>query len=298
MQRRSTSTAAARAAATGARTFLLAAPLHAPAGLHRLDAISLAPRGSTIQRFPFKFENTRTRRMFVIELAGTRITARQIAGDGTNVHSGHAEFVVRQGHFELHSIQSDPEEGSGVGSILVYWMAKVALAMGYKTIDIPMSAGTAVGFYELMGFTPANELGALQLELALVQNDDQHALYAESYALNRARIAYETDVVNRRAGRRWDALNDQQKVPLVAAQRQAFALLSKARRIEITSQQLHGKAVQSSGGMVAQTPTIIERSWAVASRNWQLFTLSDESIPAWMSRHDKTTLTSFPAVKE
>jgi GNAT superfamily N-acetyltransferase len=277
LQRRPAAASPAPPAVVPSRAAFVAVPRTGRARVmpHRLDAISAVPAGAPVQRFIVNYENSRTHRSFSIQSAGTTISASQIAGDDTDKHSGHLQYTVRGQHFELHSIQSDPEEGSGIGSILVYFMAKTAESMGHAAIEIPMSAATAVGFYERLGFVPADELEALRLELTLVQDDDQHAAYAEQYAVLRARITYEKDVANRRAGRRWDTLGEHERTGLVAAQRDAFGLLSKAQRIEITSQMLHGKAVQSRGGMIGKSATVIDRAWATASRDWRFIPFTD-----------------------
>jgi hypothetical protein len=256
---------------------------------HRLDAIEVGPRNVPIQRFPFLAEHRRTQRRMRITSDGESLSATQIAGDPHDMHSGEASYRLNLGSMDLLHIQSDPEEGSGIGSLLVFYLAQIAAQNRCVSIEIPMAAGSATGFYETMGFVPARARAARERE-AQMQDDDTHARYAENHAADRARIEYNSDPANRRAGRTWAAVGAAEQANLVRAQEDAFEMLPEGEQRRITGARIHGAAVGMTGGMVGDTAVVRERANAVMQRYW----LDDGWVRALDSRHDRAHLTEFP----
>jgi hypothetical protein len=256
---------------------------------HRLDAIEIGPRNVPIQRFPFLAEHRRSQRRMQITSAGNAVTATQVAGDMRDLHSGEASYRLNVGSMELRHIQADPEEGSGIGSLLIFYVAAIAAQNACVSIEIPMAAGTATGFYETMGFVPARARAARERE-AQMQDEGTHARYAENHALDRARIDYNSDPANRRAGRTWAGVGAVEAANLVRAQEDAFEMLPEDEQRRITSARIHGAAVGMTGGMVGDTLVVRERALAVMQRHW----LDDGWVRAWDSRRDRTHLTEFP----
>lgn len=256
---------------------------------HRLDAIEVGPRNVPIQRFPFVAEHRRSQRRMRITNGGDTVGATQTAGDPHDVHSGEASYRLNRGSMDLLHIQSDPEEGSGIGSLLIFYVAEIAAQNACVSIEIPMAAGTAVGFYETMGFVPARARAARERE-AQMQDDDTHARHAENHAADRARIEYNADPANRRAGRTWAAVSAVEQANLVRAQEDAFEMLPENEQRRITSTRIHGAAVGMTGGMVGDTAVVREHAHAVMQRHW----LDDGWVRAWDSRRDPAHLTEFP----
>jgi hypothetical protein len=256
---------------------------------HRLDAIEVGPRNVPIQRFPFLAEHRRSQRRMRITNDGETVSATQIAGDAHDVHSGEASYRLNLGSMDLRHIQSDPVEGSGIGSLLVFYLAEIAAQNRCVSIEIGIAAGTATGFYETMGFVPARARAARERE-AQMQDDDTHAQYADNHVRDRARIDYNSDPANRRAGRTWSALGPVEEANLIRAQEDAFEVLPENERRAITSARIHGAAVGMMGGMVGDTAVVRERALAVMQRYW----LDDGWVRAWDSRNDEKHLTEFP----
>jgi hypothetical protein len=127
LQQSSTATIGIAAERTTAPRAPAAAALVAP---HRLDAIEVGPRNVPIQRFPFVAEHRRSQRRMRITSDGRSLSATQIAGDPHDMHSGEASYRLNIGSMDLLHIQSDPEEGSGIGSLLVFDLTQIAAQNG------------------------------------------------------------------------------------------------------------------------------------------------------------------------
>jgi len=257
---------------------------------HRLDSIEVGPRNVPIQRFPFVAEHRRSQRRMRIDDARGALTATQTAGDPQDLHSGEASYRVNRGSMDLLHIQSDPVEGSGIGSLLIFYVAEIARQNSCRSIVIGMAAGSATGFYETMGFVPAQPRAALERETQLLQDEDQHTRYGEIHVGDRARIEYNSDPANRRAGRSWADVGGAEEANLIRAQEDAFEMLPEDERRRITSARIHGAAVGMTGGMVGQTAAVRDRALAVMQRYW----LDDAWVRALDSRHDRAHLTEFP----
>ncbi len=263
----------------------------------KTSAIPASPN-QTFQLFPYAVNNEKTKRGFNIEHNGKTISATQIKGDEKDPHSGYAVYQIKNKEFILHHIESDPEEGSGIGSLIMYYMAKIAQDMGYEHIYIDMAAVTAVGFYELLGFVSRNPAGADKMKQLYAKSDDDIAKALDLYTLSKAKIKYNTNPENRQLRDKgfWDStqirkefkdLPVKEQQQLISQEWEVFKLSPIDEQEKIIDMMLHGRAVGSSG-MIAPTATILSKVKPFISR-W-----SPTWESAWESRKKQDTLTEFP----
>jgi hypothetical protein len=110
--------------------------------------------------FPCYYKNSETDTKFLVTIGaadgfvGRKITATE---DTWNLFKtkdwGSVDWQVQGNTFDLHTIQSHPEEGSGLGSLMMYLAAKEALAANCPTMNILSAATTERDFYTHMGCT-------------------------------------------------------------------------------------------------------------------------------------------------
>lgn len=126
--------------------------------VQRMLALRGTPRG--IQRAPLDYRNTATARSFkvsnLMEVAG-RIDAMEDRRFGTK-HSGYLTYEVYGKDMLVKHVESHPEAGSGIGSLLIYLAALKAGQLGCKTMTLAMPANSAQGFYKSMGFDFSGEV--------------------------------------------------------------------------------------------------------------------------------------------
>jgi hypothetical protein len=260
---------------------------------------------SPLQLFPVNRRNTRSNRTFRITNSGSRLEAIQTAGDMDDMHYGYATYTIREDSLELGHIESDPEEGSGIGSLLMMFLAEIAIAQGKESITIPTAAFTAVGFYELAGAKSADEERSNTLEARLSDDGDQIETALELYFSTRAKIDYDTDPDHHKMIARsmwsrtktqlqWVNLGQSEKEALIQEQREIYGLKSNPDKLKTITSMIHGKAVGNMG-MVGNSSTMLERSQAMCTR-WvdPAAWTPEERQAVWDSRNDTTTLTEFP----
>ncbi len=259
-----------------------------------------------IQRFPYSRTNQKTNRTFLITHTGGSIIATQVKGDEDDLHSGTLNYNIRTTRdgkiFELGHIISDPELGSGLGSLLVYYMTKVAQALGFETIEIPTAAATAVGFYEHMGWQSLNAQRTSELEHKYANVDiDKEAI--DKYIGHKVRASYNSNEDNHKMKKRdgfwspktqlrWDDLDDKERERLLNEERKAFSALPIRKQAAIVATQHHNMAIANTG-MIGNTSLIMAKSFASVQNTW-----IDNEKPSWQkaeaSRLDTNHLTEFP----
>ncbi|MBZ5525374.1 MAG: GNAT family N-acetyltransferase [Acidobacteriia bacterium] len=278
-----------------------------PSGTPQRKAASSHGKDDTVQLFPYRRYNEKTNRTFLITDDGGTVSVRQIAGDPDDPHSGYASYSIEEGALRLEHIAADPEEGSGIGSILMYFLAHIASLRGLGTMNIGTGAPTAVGFYELFGFkTVAPQAVAKFKEFAL--HDEDKRQKAEVLHLStRARIRYDTDPRNRKlvkksafssqkTRRTFGALPHKEQQELILRERKEFEKLDLGTRGQHVEALIHGMAVGATG-LTAPTHIVLARAQTLSSR-WKEVTpnvwTSEEVHRVRQSAHDLETLTEFP----
>jgi hypothetical protein len=270
---------------------------------------AVKPRSKTAsedvaQFFPYKRKNTRTNRTFQITNSGTELDAVQILGDKDDPHSGNLIYAIKPGSVELGHIISDPEEGSGIGSLLMLFLAQIAQQNGKDKITIPTAAPTAVGFYELLGFVSANKEGSDMVENRLLTSGDDIATAVERYVSHRAKVEFNTAPANHRYARRgqgpektrlsFDDLPQGERAQLEEEQMIRFGQMTDLERQNVITMMLHGRAV-TLVGMTADVDVVISKATALCTRWKDADGWTDEQISSvWASRLDTSTLTEFP----
>lgn len=105
--------------------------------------------GAVIQR---KYVGTRfnseTDKEFDIDDDGATITAKQKGG----ADWGELKYAFFKGDAIVEHIHSEPDKGSGIGSLLLNWMALKAAKQGIAVMCVSKPATNQLGFYEAMGF--------------------------------------------------------------------------------------------------------------------------------------------------
>lgn len=233
--------------------------------------------GPADKPFPHVYENSATKRIFRIAHAGRQVTATQIQGDPDDPHSGMARYSFAGNGLVLEHIESDPEEGSGIGALLMFSLAQIALENDKPVIDIAMPAATAVGFYEKMGAASVDPDKAARYNEALQQDEQFLEDRAQLYVRERARIGYNADPENRRFKKRsiwssaktrleFSALSQSEQTKLIDAEKRKFRGLPRERRYEIAREMARQSAVSRTIGMRATTWDVLARASASMSK--------------------------------
>jgi hypothetical protein len=242
----------------------------------QMKAVQVQVQDAPIQFYPLNRRNTRSGRTFRITNSGSRLDAVQIAGDMDDQHSGSATYRILDDSLILEKIMSDPEEGSGIGSLLMMFLAEIAIEHGKDIITIHGAASTAVGFYESVGAKSANEAESNGREAQWAEDADQVDTALMLYFNTRARIAYETDSEHHKMKRRsffsrektqlrWMDLSQKQKDKLVREQQSKFGNQTNSDKAKIITAMIHGKAVMQVG-MTGSAETMRAQAEDMCSR--------------------------------
>lgn len=272
----------------------------------RKEAVSHG-KDDTVQLFPYRRFNEKTNRTFLITDNGKAVVARQIEGDPDDPHSGYATYSIGQGALRVEHIAADPEEGSGIGSILMYFLAHIATLRGLDTMDIGTGAPTAVGFYELFGFKTTAPRAVKQFKEFALHDEDKRQKAEDLHLSTRARIRYDTDPENRklvrksafsseRTRRTFGALPHKVQQELILRERKEFEKLDLGTRGQHIEALIHGMAVGATG-LTAPTHVVLAKAQTLSAR-WKQTSpdvwTSGEEDRVEHSASDKETLTEFP----
>jgi hypothetical protein len=79
-----------------------------------------------------KYKNTETGKVFVITKGENQIDARQDGGPD----KGHIDYQINGNKMALKNMFSDPEKGSGLGSLLLFLAVKDAIEQKCELVEI------------------------------------------------------------------------------------------------------------------------------------------------------------------
>ena len=263
----------------------------------------------TVQRFPFVRENKKSKRVFSIQLKGNDIDAIQIAGNKKDLHSGSLNFSIEQmpdrKAFVLSHIISDPELGSGLGALLVYYMCKIARAKDFKTIEIFMAAPMAVGFYEHMGWKPNKPMEAERHADKKLTDEDENSVALDKYIEHMAKVKFNSDPENRTLKKRDGLLGkasvrywgdskflDSDKEKLLLAERLGLEKEGPLKKQQI-ARMMHRNTRVGQTGLIGDTEVILAKAFASVQNTW-IDSEPNTWEKAWDSRMDTKRLTEFP----
>ncbi|MDQ3110930.1 MAG: hypothetical protein M3R17_13640 [Bacteroidota bacterium] len=112
-----------------------------------------ADKNNVIQRV--KYVNKNTNKRYTVKIGASRIEAQEDGGESC----GHIKFFIDKPNFVAYllHLESFPEEGSGLGALLVFLFTMEASKQTIPFIEVGALASTALGFYAKMGFNVAKE---------------------------------------------------------------------------------------------------------------------------------------------
>ena len=94
-----------------------------------------------------RYKNTETGKIFDITKGENQFDAKQVGG----TDKGHINYQIKGNTMDLKNMFSDPEKGSGLGSLLLFRAVKDAVAEKCELVEISNAAFTARDFYFKMG---------------------------------------------------------------------------------------------------------------------------------------------------
>lgn len=94
-----------------------------------------------------RYKNTATRKIFEITKGENQFDAQQVGG----TDKGHIDYQIKGDTMDLKNMFSVPEEGSGLGSLLLFLAVKDALTQACDVVAISNAALDARDFYFKMG---------------------------------------------------------------------------------------------------------------------------------------------------
>ena len=94
-----------------------------------------------------RYKNTETRKIFEITKGENQFDAQQVGG----TDKGHIDYQINGNKMDLKNMFSVPEEGSGLGSLLLFLAVKDAMAQECRLVQILNAAFDARDFYFKMG---------------------------------------------------------------------------------------------------------------------------------------------------
>jgi hypothetical protein len=204
----------------------------------------------------------------VNEQAGGGLFA-SLFGSGPKQH-GAATYEKKDGAMVLHTISAFPEEGSGIGSLLMFLLAQDAVDQGVDVIEIEDPAVFAVGFYEHMGAVASEpkDVGARE---EMMRGKGEAKLWGEvlehrTQAAHEKRYA-ESGYVS------WEKLSEEQRTKLRADKKAELESGEGAegRKDEAVEELVHGYAVSSLGAMKADPATMLKSTHASVFKRWEHF---------------------------
>lgn len=94
-----------------------------------------------------------------VTMSKGKIDVKQVGGDAsahlTYSYGNDADLIQNDKEaLYIEHAESNKGKDSGLGSILMYYAADVAVKIGKKLIRVTMPAGEAQGYYDKMGFVP------------------------------------------------------------------------------------------------------------------------------------------------
>jgi hypothetical protein len=115
------------------------------------------------------YSNSETELTFDVQLQNGLITAMC-----NDKNRGSLKYSSEEGHVNLLQIESHPEKGSGLGSLLIYLLAS---NVSSEVIKIPSATPDERGFYSHMGFSPDLEEAQKWADSEQISLDDAIAKY-------------------------------------------------------------------------------------------------------------------------
>jgi hypothetical protein len=226
-------------------------------------------QAQAVQLLKVGYANSETKRHFILDKPGGNVSVliQEIGGK----QNGYAKFdVVDRGKegkaMVLHTINTRPEEGSGLGSLLMYYMAVEAVKADCKVIEIEDAAWAAVSFYEHMGGKPNKPELVKEHEGLYGQLDPKDVLNGladEAVVREYERKNYESkDYII------FDKLPAEQKKKMRADKREEFQKLSKEEQAKMVQARVHAKAVSGLGAMLADPKEMLEKTAASIVKRW------------------------------
>ena len=94
-----------------------------------------------------RYKNTETRKIFDLTEGENQFDAQQVGGSG----KGHISYQIRGNTMDVKNMFSVPENGSGLGSLLLFLAVKDAMAKECELVEISNAAFDARDFYFKMG---------------------------------------------------------------------------------------------------------------------------------------------------
>ena len=94
-----------------------------------------------------RYKNTKTKKIFEITKGENQFDAQELSG----ADKGHIDYQIKGNAMDLKNMFSVPEEGSGLGSLLLFLAVKDAVAKKCELVEISNAALDARGFYFKMG---------------------------------------------------------------------------------------------------------------------------------------------------
>jgi hypothetical protein len=251
-------------------------------GLQRLignQAVGRVLGQALIQRETSHWRNKDTSKMFdvaVREGGGPTVRVNEQAdggflaslfGSGPKQH-GAATYEKKGDAIVLHTISAFPEEGSGIGSLLMFLLAQDAVDQDAKVIEIEDPAVFAVGFYEHMGAV-AQQPEGVEAREEMMRLKGKPKLWGEIVE-HRTQAAHEKRYAER-GHVPWEKLSDEQKKKL-RAEKQAELEAgegAEGRKDEAVEELVHGYAVSSLGAMKAEPATLLKSTHASVFKRWE-----------------------------
>jgi hypothetical protein len=188
--------------------------------LRRRDLPAPGPTATaTVQRKVEVWENRETNKVFDVKVGEGPPTIEANERHGKQYGLADYGYETKDGSMHLRKIQAFPEEGSGLGSLTMVYLARDALESKAKWIYIDLPAPSAIGFYEeKMGAEPVDPAGTPALTAA-IRGSRAETDWRDRVVTEAAKRRHERDHYAEENYRSWGQLSDGEQRRLVEAER-------------------------------------------------------------------------------
>jgi hypothetical protein len=219
-----------------------------------------------VQRVVKGWQNTDTKKDFDVKIGEGKYPVE--ASERRGKQNGYADYRMEGEAMTLHTIVAEPEEGTNLGSLMMWYLAQDAVEKKAKVIEITRPATFAVGFYEQLGAEAAHPQAARALREEL-SSPNEFPAYWDRIVTEHARRQYEREHYADEKYQSWAALDEGERKKRIAAKRDEMNKSdAPSRLLRKIHKYISDRAVAATGLMRANPETMLRCAEASKAKRW------------------------------
>jgi hypothetical protein len=224
------------------------------------------PPEAGVQRVVEGWRNADTKKDFDVKIGEGRYPVE--ASERRGKQYGYAEYKMVGKAMTLHSILAVPGEGTNLGSLMMWYLAKDAVEKKAERIEITKPSPFAVGFYEQLGAETADRKAFRGWREELSRQKDKSG-YWDKIVTEAATRQYEREHYADEKYRSWDALEPGERKSRVDEKRDQMNRSDiPSRLLRKIDKFMSDTAVAFAGAMRADPQTMLRCAKESVDKRW------------------------------